>query len=270
MNRNFLAAAALVLTAAGCGPKVEPRPIMQNGGLIEERTEETVARARAEAAAEQARLRAERAEAVGLAMETCRPGECAALLRGELALGMGEAQVFAATGTAAEAWDRRASNHTVVLTSTHAGAVAPRDAVGEIAMVVLQDGAVRSYTYREPQGLRIVSTPADATYAGRLAAQADALLREGDDFTMRGDFVRALDRYDRADVLRPGHPETTLRIAQALDKQLRPLEATLRYRLFLHQLELERIGAIGDAHARMAEAIALAQQRIVVLERQRR
>jgi hypothetical protein len=79
----------------------------------------------------------------------------------------------------------------------------------------------------------------------------------------------ALARYDQADILRPGHPETTLRIATTLDKQLRPVEALIRYRLFLHQLELEKIEAQGDAAAKLAEAIALAQQRIIVLEKSR-
>jgi hypothetical protein len=77
----------------------------------------------------------------------------------------------------------------------------------------------------------------------------------------------ALDRYDRADVIRPGDAETNLRIASTLDKQLRPLEAIMRYQLFIHQMELERIRARGEAAARIAEAIALAHQRIIVLER---
>ena len=77
----------------------------------------------------------------------------------------------------------------------------------------------------------------------------------------------ALDRYDRADVIDAGNPETTLRIARALDKQLRPYEATIRYQLFLHQLELEKIRAHGDAYAHLYQAAIVAQQRIIVLQR---
>jgi tetratricopeptide (TPR) repeat protein len=133
-------------------------------------------------------------------------------------------------------------------------------------MVTLEGGRVRSITYREPQGLRLVASAADAGPEARNRARAEALLREGDDLAAAGDFVRALDRYDRADVIAPG-PETSLRIARALDKQLRPMESAIRYRLFLHQLELERIRAHGEAYAHWAAAIAEARDRIVVLDR---
>ncbi len=93
------------------------------------------------------------------------------------------------------------------------------------------------------------------------------MLREGDAFALRGDFVGALNRYDRADVLRPNHGETTLRIARTLDKQLRPVEAELQYRRALQQLEIELLRAEGEVAARIAEAIARAHERIVVLER---
>lgn len=111
--------------------------------------------------------------------------------------------------------------------------------------------------------------PATAAEPTSPVARADALLREGDDYVMANRLDLALARYDQADILRPGHPETTLRIATTLDKQLRPVEALIRYRLFLHQLELEKIEAQGDAAAKLAEAIALAQQRIIVLEKSR-
>ena len=124
-----------------------------------------------------------------------------------------------------------------------------------------------SYTYTEPQGLRTIAAPGEATAAARAAARADALLQQGDDFAAAGELDLALDRYDRADVIRPGDPETTLRIATVLDKSLRPMEAVIRYRLFLHQLELETIAARGDAAAQMADAIARAQQRILILDR---
>jgi tetratricopeptide (TPR) repeat protein len=96
------------------------------------------------------------------------------------------------------------------------------------------------------------------------------LLREGDDLVARGEFNMALNRYDRAHVLRPGDPEVEYRIATVLDKQLRPIEALIRYRLFLHQLELERIQATGEAYGHLASAIAHARERVIVLERQTR
>lgn len=103
----------------------------------------------------------------------------------------------------------------------------------------------------------------------RGAALADQLLREGDELAAAGRFDAALDRYDRADLVRPNHAETTLRIATALDKQLRPVQAALQYRRFIHQMELERIRAEGEAAANIAAAITRAQERIIVLERRR-
>jgi hypothetical protein len=265
---KVLLALSLAATGAACGPKIQPRPIMQNGGTIISLSDQTVAEARAESAAEQARLAGDAAEGMVLAMATCQPDICRAIARGEMAVGMTAEQVYAATHSSPAAWQERTSGRAAVLVA-QPGSRAPEDALGQVVMVALQNGTVKSYTYREPQGLRTVASTADATPAGRAAAQAEVLLREGDDFALRGDMVGALDRYDRADVLRPGNPETTLKIAQALDKQLRPVEALVRYQLFLHQMELEKIEARGDAAAKMAEAIALAQQRIVVLERRR-
>nr|PZN89719.1 MAG: hypothetical protein DIU52_12240 [bacterium] len=96
------------------------------------------------------------------------------------------------------------------------------------------------------------------------------LVREGDDLVARGDLDAALDRYDRAQVLQPDNVELEYRIATVLDKQLRPIEASIRYRLFLHRLELEEIEAVGDAYAKLADAIARARERIIVLEKQAR
>ena len=50
------------------------------------------------------------------------------------------------------------------------------------------------------------------------------------------------------------------------EKQIGYLAVTL----FLHQLELEKIEAVGNANAKLAEAIAHAQERIVVLDRRAR
>ena len=144
---------------------------------------------------------------------------------------------------------------------------APHDAMGELAMVQVADGQVRSYSYREAQGVRVVSRPEDATTDGRAVAMADMLVREGDDYMARGEFDMALNRYDRAHVLKPGDPSITYRVATTLDKQLRPIEALIQYQLFLHQMELEKIEAYGDAYAKLADAIAHARERVIILER---
>lgn len=236
-----------VCTLAACGPGMRaPRPIMTNGAILSADADRVVDRAAAHADAE-------------------RPAMPVAT-GGELALGMTEAQVLAATGTTPDAWQTRGDGRTRVLAARTLGG-GPSDAVAEVAYVTLQDGRVRSYAYREPQGVRTVDSPADATSAGRRAAQAEALLREGDALALNGAFTAALERFDRADVVRPGDGETTLRIATALDKLLRPVEAELRYRRALQQLEIERLRAEGEVAARIAEAIARAHERIVVLER---
>jgi hypothetical protein len=179
---------------------------------------------------------------------------------------MSEEQVLAATRTTPQAWELRGTGAAMTMTA-RPDLGAPADAVGRIAFVTLQRGRVASYTYQEAQGYRTVATLADATPAGRASAQAEALLRQGDDFVAAGRLDLALERYDQADVLRPDHPETTLRIARTLDKSLRPLEAVMRYQMFLHQMELERIRAHGAVAANVAEAIALAHERIIVLDR---
>ncbi len=97
---------------------------------------------------------------------------------------------------------------------------------------------------------------------------ADQLLTEGNDLLAANDLEGALNRFDRASVLRPDDKEVEYRIARLLDLQLRPKEALMRYQRFMNGLEIDKIKAQGDASAKMAEAIALAQQRIVVLEKQ--
>jgi tetratricopeptide (TPR) repeat protein len=240
---------------------------MSNGATLRSTTDQTVARARIEGEAEQERIAMERAATAGTALATCAPPLCDAISRGELAIGMSEAQVLAATRTTADAWNLRGTGRTRVMSAQANAGTGPSDAVAEVAYIAMQDGRVRSYTYREPQGFRAVTTPGDATEAARAASQADAMLREGDAFALRGDFVGALDRYDRADVLRPNDGQTSLRIARTLDKQLRPVEAELQYRRALQQLQIELIRAEGEVAARIAEAITLAHERIIVLER---
>jgi len=201
------------------------------------------------------------------AFASCAPAVCAALGRGEVALGMTEAQVLAATRTTELAWTVRRSGGVAVLAPRDADA-APRDAVAPVALVQLAGGTVASLTYREPQGLRTIASPADVSSAN--VARATALTREGDAMAAAGDFTAALERYDRASVVSQADPELQYKMATALDKLLRPREAELRYRLFLHRLELERIAAHGEANAKLAGAVMAARERIVVLEKQGR
>ncbi len=261
---QYRTAIPMLLLLAACGPR--PIPVMENGQVLPDSRESVVAAAREEGERERARLGEARAVEGTTALATCAPTVCEAIARGEVMLGMNESQLLAATRTTADAWEARGSEGLRLMTA-RVGAPAPRDGVGELAYVTLQNGAVTGYTYRERQGFRTVSTPADATLAGQAAARAEALLREGDEYAAAGRLDLALERYDRADVIRPGNAETTLRIASTLDKQLRPMEAALQYRLFLHRLELEQIEARGEVAARIAEAVARAHERIVVLER---
>jgi hypothetical protein len=178
---------------------------------------------------------------------------------------MTEAQVLAATRTTDLAWTARRSGGVVVLAPRDVDA-APRDAVAPLALVQLAGGTVASLTYREPQGLRTIASPADVSNAN--VARAAALTREGDAMAAAGDFTAALERYDRASVVSQADPELQYKMATALDKLLRPREAELQYRLFLHRLELERIAAHGEANAKLAGAMLAARERIVVLEKQ--
>jgi tetratricopeptide (TPR) repeat protein len=113
-----------------------------------------------------------------------------------------------------------------------------------------------------------VRNPQAETTRSRAHAQAEALVREGDDLVAANDMAGALNRYDRASVLDPEQPEIEYKAARLLDLQLRPQEALMRYQRFLLSMDLERIRAQGEASALMAEAIALAQQRIVILQRE--
>ena len=141
----------------------------------------------------------------------------------------------------------------------------PRDAVASVAIVQLVGDSVASISYREPQGLRTVSTETDVTQANR--ARASALSREGDALAAAGDFTGALERYDRASVVDRADAELQYKMATSLEKLLRPREAELRYTLFLHQLELQKIEAHGTANAKLADAIAQAKERIIVLDK---
>lgn len=263
--KNSVAILALAVTmAAACAPKrIHQEPILDNNDRV---TDVQVQGAAAEAAHRQATTRMSRDSIAAEAMATCHGDICAAVTRGELALGMNETQVLAATRSTYDAWTVRRSDGASILVPRSLQR-APTDAVGQVVMVQVADGRVQSYSYGEAQGVRVVSSPADATTDGRAVAMADMLLREGDDYVARGEFDMALNRYDRAQVLKPSDPIIAYRVATTLDKQLRPIEAQIQYMRFLHQLELEKIEAYGDAYAKLADAIAHAKERIVVLER---
>ena len=253
--------------AAGCmsSKHIDEAPItvMKNGDRVADPVRVTDA---ATTQAMEARIegRSRRDSIAAVAFTGCAPAVCAALGRGELALGMNEAQVMAATRTTDLAWTTRRSGSVAVLAPRDADAN-PRDAVAPVALVQLAGGSVASITYREPQGLRTVSSAADVDGANR--ARAVALSKEGDALAAAGDFTGALERYDRASVVDRADAELQYKMATSLDKLLRPIEAELRYKLFLHQLELQKIEAVGNANAKLAEAIAQAKERIIVLEK---
>ena len=266
----FLAATATLGAASlsGCnGPRqIHERPILVTGDRVAS-ADSTVAAIRLRTEADQQQTAAARDSLLLDATRDCAPAVCAAVARGELSIGMTEAQVLAATRSAPAAWNVRRSAGSAVMVAGSLDAP-PADVVGEVALVQLAGGRVSSIGYREPQGMRVVSSAADATTEGRARATADALVREGDAFTAAGDAAAALDRYDRALVLAPNDAMLQYRVATLLDQQLRPVEALMRYQRFLQQLELQRIEAVGNANAKLAEAIARAQQRVIVLERQ--
>jgi hypothetical protein len=266
MRNGILLLSALALAA--CGSRVSERPVLRPGDRVGS-ADAVVESTRQDAAATQRDAAARRDAMTANALATCVPEICAAITRGEVALGMTEAQVYAATRTTEAAWQTRdAGEASVMVPATRS--VAPRDAVGQLEMVQLRNGRVSVYSYNESQGIRLVAAPADATTAGRASSLAEMLIREGDDLVARGEFNMALNRYDRAHVLRPEDAMVEYRIATVLDKQLRPIEALIRYRLFLHRLELERIQAVGEAYGNLALAIAHARERVIVLERQTR
>ncbi len=260
-------AGALAALAACNGPRViHERPILVTGQRVQT---PDGARLGAGAAAAQAGTLAARDSVDAVAASTCQGALCTAVARGEVTIGMTEAQVMAATRTAPDAWAVRRAGPVATMTPA-APSAPPADVVSEVALVQLADGRVRAISYREPQGLRVVERPEDQTPDGRARATADALIREGDQFVTAGDRAAALDRFDRALVLVPNDALLQYRVATLLDLQLRPVEALIRYQRFLQTLELQRIEAVGNANAKLAEAIARAQQRIIVLERQGR
>ena len=256
---------ALFAAACATPKRVDEGPLtlMRNGDRIEAPAR-AVDAATTQALESQIAGRERRDSLNAAAFGSCAPTICASLGRGEIALGMSEAQVLSATRSTDIAWTSRRSGGVLVLSPRDDGA-GPRDAVGSVALVQLAGGTVASVTYREPQGLRTVSDASGANEANRV--RAATLVREGDALAATGDFTAALDRYDRASVVNRADAELQYKMATSLDKLLRPIEAELRYRMFLNQLEIQRIDAQGNANAKLADAIARARERIIVLEK---
>jgi hypothetical protein len=258
---------ALAASACSTPKRIDEGPItvMRNGDRVDAPVRAVdAATTRALEAGTGGRERRDSIAAV--AFGTCAPAVCAALGRGEITLGMTAAQVMATTRTTEVAWSARRSGNVDVLAPRNVDAEAgPRDAVAPLALIQLVGGTVASFTYREPQGLRTVSSVADVSEENRV--RAVALTKEGDALAAAGDFTAALERYDRASVVDQADAMLEYKMATALDKLLRPREAELRYQLFLHRLELEKIEATGNASAKLADAIVQARQRLIVLEK---
>lgn len=261
------AALGLIALAACTQRKINPEPVtvMRNGERVPD-SDARIAEARDRAAGDQARTTYTRDSIMAAAMTGCTPDVCAAVTRGEIALGMNESQLMAATRTTPTAWSVRRSGGAAIYTSAYQDQ-SPRDAVSAVALVQVQDGRVASYAYNEPSGMRVVQTSGDATAAARAQATGRALVQQGDQLVASGNASLALARYDQASVLLPNDAMLQYKIATLLDQQLRPVEALMRYKRFLHQLEIEKINAVGDAYAKQAEAIARARERIIVLEK---
>ena len=260
-------AAFLAVILAACAPypqRVHEEPIMVNGDRV---PAVDASYAAADVANERYAIKATVDSIHAVAIANCAPELCTAIARGEIALGMNETQVYAATRSAPEAWVVRRTGADAVMVPATASAP-PSDRAGELVMVQLADGRSAVVSRRGPQGIMVASRPQDMTAAGQAKAAAEALVREGDELVAANDLDGALNRYDRASVLDPQAADPQFKAARLLDLQLRPQEALMRYQRFLLSLEIERIRAQGDANAKLAEAIALAQQRIVVLEKQ--
>lgn len=258
----------LLLSACNGPRRIHEEPVLVTGDRVAS-VDSAIAAARAREVAASAASRRTQDSVNGAAAASCSPELCAAIARGEVTLGMTDAGLFAATRTSPSAWTVSQNGNTTYLAPASRD-VAPRDAHGTVVSVGLVGGRVSSVSRLGRTGLQVVTTAADTAASSRTRALADALVREGDDFVAAGDRDRALERYDRALVLRSDDAMLNYKVATLLDQQLRPVEALMRYQRFLLQIELQRIEAIGNQNAKLAEAIALAQQRVIVLDRRPR
>lgn len=259
----------VMLLASACAPypqRVDQPVVIPNNAQVPQMDPTAAGNA---AQMDYARIRFSADSVYALAIRGCAPGVCDAIGRGEIVLGMNPDQVMAASRTGPQAWVLRRFDGfgTMVPASPNAS---PYDRVGQVMVVQLDRGTAAVVSRRGPQGIMVASNPQDQTTQARARQQAEALVREGDDLVAANDLAGALNRYDRASVLDPDQPEIEYKAARLLDLQLRPQEALMRYQRFLLSMELERIRAQGEANARLAEAIALAQQRVIVLQGQAR
>ena len=260
----------VMLLVTGCnGPRrIRETPVLATGDRVAA-IDSVISASRAQQAA--SRWASQRAvdSIAAASLRGCTAPLCDATVRGEVALGMTEPQFFAATGTTPEAWQSWwPADETKVFRP--GSQFAPRDARGAIASVSMREGRVASISREERTGVQTFTASGDTATAVRARVLGDALMREGDDYIAAGDRVRALERYDRVLVLRSDDAMLNYKVAQLLDQQLRPMEALMRYQKFLLQIELQRIDAQGTQYAKLAEAIALAQQRVLVLDRRPR
>lgn len=267
---GILGIVGVALLVTGCnGPRrIHEAPVLVTGDRVAS-IDSLIEASRAQRVA--SRLATQRAadSVAGAALRECAAPRCAVTARGEVTLGMTEPQLLAATGTTPDVW---ATSGPIDGTKVFrpGSQFVLRDARGTIASVSMRNGRVESISREERTGLHTVTSPADTGRAARARVFADALVQEGDDYIAAGDRVRALERYDRALVLREHDALLNYKVAQLLDQQLRPVEALMRYQKFLLQLELQRMDAQGTQNAKLAEAIALAQQRVLVLDRRPR
>jgi tetratricopeptide (TPR) repeat protein len=260
--------ASLFLSACN-GPRViHEEPILITGDRVAS-VDSAIDAARAREVAAGNAARRTQDSVNGAAASACAPEICAAIGRGEVVLGMTEAQLFAATRSAPSAWTMSPRGNTLYMAPASSDA-SPRDAQGSLMSVQFTGGRLSGLSRLTRAGLQYVMTPSDTSAGSRTRALADALVREGDDYVAAGDRERALERYDRALVLRSDDALLNYKVATLLDQQLRPVEALMRYQRFLLQMELQRIDAQGTRNAKLAEAIALAQQRVVILDRRPR
>lgn len=263
----FALLVAVILLASACAPypqRIEQPVVIPNNAQV---LPVDPSAAGAASQVEYQRLRMSADSVYAVAVSNCSPAVCESIGRGEIAIGMTPEQVMAASRSAPQAWViRRFSGMGTMVPSSPSAK--PYDRAGEVMIVQLDGGTSSVISRRTPQGIMVARTQQDQSAQARARQQAELLVREGDDLIAANDLDGALNRYDRASVLDPDQPEIEYKAARLLDLQLRPQEALMRYQRFLFAMELERIEAQGAAAARMAEAIALAQQRIVVLERQ--
>jgi len=269
LSLALLGAAMLPLLTACNGPRViHEAPVLASGDRVAVMDSLVDAERGARRASETAARRTGDSIA-SLSAATCAPAVCAAVSRGEVILGMTEPQLLAATRTTPDAWTAFPVDASTVFRPGSQLSL-PRDAQGTLSSVSVRDGRVVSIVRETRAGVQSVASPVDTGSTVRVRALADAMIREGDDYIAAGDRTRALERYDRALVMRGDDALLNYKVAQLLDQQLRPVEALMRYQKFLLQMELQRIDALGTQNAKLAEAIALAQQRVLVLDRRSR